>query len=113
MYFGNFEWDSPKCMAIRVDQIIAHRLIGKLVDLSPESKQRNEAVVMSYRRELGFQTIRNLLKYPTRVPKEIARLIRADPGVALMLPMDMICVALSQAFGSNKGKAVERQAKGV
>ena len=23
MYFGNFEWDSSKCLAIRVDQVLA------------------------------------------------------------------------------------------
>ena len=108
MYFGNFEWDSPKCMAIRVDQVLAHRLIGKMVKLSPESKKRNDVEVMYYRRELGFQTMRNLVKHPARVPKEIARLIRSDPRVALMLPLDMICVALGQVFGSGRGKSGRR-----
>jgi succinoglycan biosynthesis protein ExoW len=110
MYFGNLGWDSPKCMAIRVDQLIAHRLIGTMANLSPETKKRNAAVVIVCRRELAFHTGRNLMKYPARVPKAIFRLLRSDPGAALMLPIDMIVVALSQIFGSSRGKTEERRA---
>ncbi len=110
IYFGNLSWDSPKCMAIRVDQLIAHRLIGRMATLSPETKQLNDTVVKSCRRELAFQTLRNLFKYPARVPKEISRLMRLDPRVALLLPMDVIRVAVCQAFGSNRDKAEERRA---
>ena len=108
IYFGNFEWDSPKCMAIRVDQVRAHRLIGKLVSLSPESKKRSDAEVMSCRRELAFQTMRNLMKYPARVPKEIFRLIRSDPGAAIVLPSDLIRVA----FGQMRGRCRARRKVG-
>ncbi len=108
MYFGNFGWDNPKCMAIRVDQVLAHRLIGRVVNLSPESKRLNDAEVIYYRRQLGFHTIRNLAKHPGRVPKEIARLIRLDPGAAILLPMDMTRVALSQVLGLRKGRNEER-----
>ncbi len=54
IYFGNLNWDSPKCMAIRVDQLISHRLLGRMVNLSPEIQKRNDAVVISCRRELAF-----------------------------------------------------------
>jgi succinoglycan biosynthesis protein ExoW len=110
MYFSTFGWDCPKCLAIRVDQVRAHRLIGKIVNLSPETKKRNDAEVLYYRRELGFHTMRNLVKYPARVPKEIARLIRLDPGAAIMLPMDMARVALGSVFGASRGKTEERRA---
>jgi hypothetical protein len=93
-----------------MDQVLAHRLIGKMVKLSPESKKRNDAEVMYYRRELGFHTMRNLVKYPARVPKELARLIRLDPAAAVMLPVDMICVALDKVFARSRGKTPERRA---
>lgn len=107
MYFANFGWDSPKCMAIRVDQILAHRLIGKMVNLSPRSKRMNDAEVIYYRRELAFHVLRNLVKHPARVPKEIARLIRSDPAVAIMLPSDMIRVAFGQAARLCSGNGQE------
>jgi succinoglycan biosynthesis protein ExoW len=107
MYFANFGWDSPKCMAIRVDQILAHRLIGKMVSLSPKSKRMNDAEVTYYRREFAFHVLRNLVKHPTRVPKEIARLFRSDAAAAIMLPGDMLRVAFGQVVGLYSGKRKE------
>lgn len=109
MYFGNFQWDSPKCMAIRVDQVLAHRLIGTMVNLSSESKRLNDAEVLYYRRELAFHVLRNLTKHPARVPKEIARLIRSDPAVAMMLPSDLIRVAFGQIVGLRDVRKKERR----
>jgi succinoglycan biosynthesis protein ExoW len=109
MYFGNFEWDSPKCIAIRVDQVLAHRLIGKMVRLSPESKRLNDKEVIHYRRELAFHVLRNLVKHPTRVPKEIARLVRSDPAAAMLLPSDVIRVAFGQMIELRGGKSKERR----
>lgn len=109
MYFGNFEWDSPKCIAIRVDQVVAHRLIGKMVRLSPESKRLNDKEVIYYRRELAFHVLRNLVKHPARVPKEIARLVRSDPAAAMMLPSDMFRVAFGQMIEVSGVKSKERR----
>ncbi len=109
MYFGNFEWDSPQCMAIRVDQVLAHRLIGKMVSLSPKSKRLNDYEVIYYRRELAFHVLRNLVKHPARVPKEIARLFRSDPVAAIMLPSDLIRVAFGQMVGLCGVKRKERR----
>jgi succinoglycan biosynthesis protein ExoW len=107
MYFANFGWDSPKCLAIRVDQILAHRLIGKMVSLSPKSKRMNDAEVIDYRRELAFHVLRNLVKHPARVPKEIARFIRSDPAAAMLLPIDMIRAAIGEVVGLHSGDGQE------
>ncbi len=109
MFFGNFGWDSPKCMAIRVDQVLAHRLVGKLADLSPQSKRLNDAEVIYHRRELAFHVLRNLVKHPARVPKEIARLVRSDPAAAMMLPGDMMRVVVGQMVGRCGVKNKERR----
>ncbi|MBS0267231.1 MAG: glycosyltransferase family 2 protein, partial [Planctomycetes bacterium] len=109
MYFGNFEWDSPKCIAIRVDQVLAHRLISKMVRLSPESKRLNDKEVIYYRRELAFHVLRNLVKHPARLPKQIARLGRSDPAAAMMLPGDLIRVAFGQMGGLCGVKSKERR----
>jgi succinoglycan biosynthesis protein ExoW len=109
MYFGNFEWDSPKCIAIRVDQVLAHRLIGKMVRLSPGSKRLNDKEVIYYRRELAFHVLRNLVKHPARLPKQIARLVRSDPAAAIMLPSDLIRVAFGQMVGLCGVKSKERR----
>lgn len=108
IYFGNLNWDSPKCLAIRVDQLIAHRLIDKIPNLPPEGKKHNHAKVKLYRKELAYQVLRNLVKFPARVPNQLARLTRLAPEAALLLPVDIICVAL--AFGRYGGKKEEQAA---
>jgi len=110
IYFGSLNWDSPNFMAIRVDQLITHRLIARMANLSSDNKTLNAAVVNFYRREVAFHISRNVVKYPSRVSKEILRLIRSDPGAALMLPIDMIVVGLSLIFGNSMGKAEARRA---
>lgn len=109
MYFANFSWDSPKCLAIRVDQIIAHRLVDRMAKLSPENRKRNDAEVKYYRRELGFHTARSLLKYPARVPKPIMRLIKEDGPAAMMLPLDILHGAFSVVLRNYKNKKHEPQ----
>jgi len=104
MYFGNLSWDSPKCLAIRVDKLMAHRLIGKTVALSPSNREWNERHVRDCRKELGFHLLRHLAKHPARVPKPLLRLIRGDPAAALALPLDMAHAARAAVVGRKQSK---------
>lgn len=111
MYFGNLSWDSPKCLAITVDKLLAHRLIGKTLTLSAANKEVNERLVTDCRRELGFQVIRQLAKYPARLPKEVLRLLRRDPRMVLALPADMAHAARGVFFGRNQSKQRAKRRK--
>ena len=104
MYFGNLSWDSPKCLAMRVDKLLAHRLIGKRVTLSPSNRAWNERYVLDCRKELGFHVLRHLAKHPARVPKQLLRLISGDPAVALALPLDMARAARVAVVGRKQSK---------
>jgi succinoglycan biosynthesis protein ExoW len=103
MYFGNLGWDSPPFLAIKVDQLLAHRLIAETVALSPANKEWNDGHVTACRRDLAFHVLRQLAKHPARVPNQLWRLIRADPRAALALPMDMVRAARSVLVGRNQG----------
>jgi succinoglycan biosynthesis protein ExoW len=104
MYFGNLSWDSPKCLAMRVDKLLAHRLIGTTVALSPSNREWNERYVLDCRKELGFHVLRHLAKHPARVPKPLLRLICADPAAALVLPLDMAHAAGVAVLGRKQSK---------
>ncbi len=104
MYFGNLGWDSPPFLAIKVDQLLAHRLIATTVPLSPANKEWNDRHVIACRRDLAFHVLRQLAKHPARVPKQLWRLIRADPGAALALPMDMMRAARIVLVRRNQGQ---------
>jgi succinoglycan biosynthesis protein ExoW len=104
IYFGNLGWDSPKCLAIMVDKLLAYRIVGKTITLSPSNKEWNEARVLTCRRELGFHMLRHLAKHPGRVPKEICRLIWRDASVALALPVDMVYAARIALVGRKQSK---------
>jgi succinoglycan biosynthesis protein ExoW len=104
MYFGNLGWDSPPFLAIKVDQLLAHRFIAKTVALSPANKEWNDGHATACRRDLAFHVLRQLAKHPARVPKQLCRLIRADPGAALALPMDMVRAARNVLAGRNQSE---------
>lgn len=104
MYFGNLGWDSPAFLAIKVDQVLAHSLIAKTVTLSPANKEWNDRHVLACRRELAFHVLRHLAKHPARVPKQLWRLTRREPGAALALPMDMVHAARLALVGRKLGK---------
>jgi succinoglycan biosynthesis protein ExoW len=89
MYFANLSWGSPQFLAIKVDQLVAHRLISKTLTLSAGNKAWNDGHVVECRRALGFHLLRNLVKHPMRVPSAIVRLLRKDPLAALWLPTDL------------------------
>jgi len=104
MYFGNLSWDSPKCLAMRVDKLMAHRLIGKTVALSPSNREWNERHVLDCRKELGFHVLRHLAKHPARVPKPLLQLVRRDLVAALALPLDMVHAARVAVVGRKQSK---------
>ena len=104
MYFGNLSWDSPAFLAIKVDQLLAHRFIAKTVALSPANKEWNGGHVLTCRRELAFHVLRHLAKHPARVPIQLWRLIRRDPGTALALPMDVAHAARTALASRKQGK---------
>jgi succinoglycan biosynthesis protein ExoW len=90
MYYGNLSGDSPKRLAICVDQLIARKIINKTVKLSSASRNRNDVVIKDHRRELAKQTTRSVVKYPDRVPKEIVDLFKKDAAAAMLLPLDIL-----------------------
>ena len=105
MYFANLSWDSPQFLAIKVDQLVAHRLIRKTIKLSDYNNEWNEGHVMECRRTFGFHLLRNLAKHPSRVPSAILRLIRKDPIAALLLPKDIFHALLLAIAGSKQSMA--------
>ena len=104
IYFGNLSWDSPRYLTIKLDQLLAHRLIAETVTLSPSNREVNEECVADHRSELAFHILRNLGKHPARVPKVLAGLIWRDHGAALSLPVDLIHVARMVLIGPKKSK---------
>jgi succinoglycan biosynthesis protein ExoW len=102
MYFSNFEWNNKNNLSIKIDILVAHRLIAKNIDLSIQNQQSNSECIATCRREVAFHMLRGIAKYPVRIPKEIAKFVRLDPGAAMMLPIDMARVALSYAFGTGR-----------
>jgi succinoglycan biosynthesis protein ExoW len=87
MYHSNLSWDSPKWLAICVDSFVCHRLIGKTIKLSPESRARNDEVTKYYKRRLALHTVKSTVKYPSRVARAIAGLIGKDALAAISLPL--------------------------
>jgi hypothetical protein len=85
MYYSNLSSDSPKWLTICVDSLVGQRLIGKTIDLSPESKDRNDATIKYYKRLLVLHTVKSTVKYPSRVAKAMADLIRKDALAAISL----------------------------
>ena len=90
MYFGHLDWDSPRFLAIQVDKLIAHRLIQKTLTLSLSNHAWNKEYIRTLRLNCAFHILRLLAKYPRQVPKAITRLLRRDPALVLLLPVDMI-----------------------
>ena len=89
MYFSQLAWDSPKFLAIKADQLIAHKLMSKNLKLSSGNKKWNDNHVIACRRRLGFHLMRTAIKHPTRVLDVLSYLLRTDPGVLLALLNDL------------------------
>jgi succinoglycan biosynthesis protein ExoW len=95
IFFSNLSWDNPKSLAICVDQFVARRLIDKKIELSPQSKARNNAAIKYYGRRLALETARNIVRYPSRVPKAIADLSKKDALAAISLPLTIFLNGLT------------------
>jgi succinoglycan biosynthesis protein ExoW len=89
MYFAHLAWDSPNFLAIKADQLVAHRLINKTLKLSPANKEWNDGHVINRRRALTFHLLRNAVKHPARVPKVVVQLLKVDPAVLPSLIIDL------------------------
>lgn len=104
IYFSNLGWNSERCLSIKVDVLLAHRMIAETLNLSSRNKQWNDVRLVECRRELAFHMLRNLRKAPLRALREINRLARGAPGAAIVLPMDMIGVMFSVVLRNYKNK---------
>ena len=109
IYFSNLSWDSDKFLAIKVDHLLMRRLIDESLNLSSANKQWNDELLAECRNELAFQMLRNLVKNPTLALREINRLARMAPVAAIVLPIDMIRVAVGHVSGPVESKNAYRQ----
>ena len=104
IYFSNLSWSSERFLAIKVNKLVTHRLIAERLDLSSCNKKWNDEILAESRRELAFQTLRNLVKNPMRALREIKRLARMAPGAVIVLPIDIIGVLLVKGLKRNEGE---------
>lgn len=95
MYYSNLAWDNPKRLAICIDLLIAHKLIAKVIELSAENRKQNDTAIRHYKRQLAFQTVRSVAKFPASVPNAIVDLIKKDTVAALLLPVEIFLGALA------------------
>ena len=108
MYFANLDWDSPKLLAIKLDQLLAHYLIRETITLSADNRAWNERHVIDCRRDFFFHVIRNLVKHPSRVPRELWRFISQRPLQILSIPVDVIYAAMNAMVGRQHGSDQKR-----
>ena len=108
MFFGNLDWDSPKILAIKLDQLLAHYLIRETITLSADNRVWNERHVIDCRRDFVFHVIRNLVKHPSRVPRELWRFISQRPLQTLSIPGDVIYAAMNAMVGRQHGSDQKR-----
>ena len=104
IYFANLSWDSESFLAIKVDELLTHKVIDGNVKLAPDNKQWNDQIILRFRRELAFHMLRSLLREPTRAFREIIRLSHMAPRAACGLPMDMVRVALDRVLSGDEVK---------
>jgi succinoglycan biosynthesis protein ExoW len=90
MYYGNLSFDSPKRLAICVDQLVTRRIIDRTVKLSAARKRRNDVIMKFHRRQIANQTVRSIVRFPDCVPQAITALIKKDKVSAILLPLDIL-----------------------
>lgn len=98
IYFSNLTWDSPKFLAIKVDQVVMRLLLERAITLSADNKKWNNELLLRGRGELAFHMLRSLLREPTRAFEEFIRLTQMAPRAACVLPMDMVRVAVGRVL---------------
>jgi succinoglycan biosynthesis protein ExoW len=94
MYYAHLSWDSPMYLAIKLDQYRAHQAVARSVPLSPANRAWNAAHVVHCRRVHAFHLARQLVRHPARLPRAVWRLLRTTPAAALLLPLDLVHVAV-------------------
>jgi succinoglycan biosynthesis protein ExoW len=92
MYYANLSWDSAPYLAIKLDQLLAHSFIDKVIPLSVPTKAWNDHHVAECRNALAYHLLRNLVLHPQRVPGVVWRLLRTDPATLAALPVTMLRV---------------------
>ena len=63
IYYSNLVWD--RCLAIKIDILLAHKLIGRKIRLSRANVKWYKKKLNACRKELAFHLIRTLIKNPT------------------------------------------------
>ena len=89
VYFSNLSRHNPKRLAICVDELVARTLISKTINLSAKSRRKNHTIMKYFRRQLAAQIAITLVKFPSRVPKALAELVKKDVVAAILLPLDI------------------------
>jgi succinoglycan biosynthesis protein ExoW len=102
IFFSNLAWDSEKLLAIKVDSLVTHRRIAKRVGLSGRNRAWNDRRITECRSELAFHIVRNIIKNPARVAREIGRLAVTEPGAVVGLPLDMMRMSVCWVLGRAK-----------
>ncbi len=104
IYFSNLGWNNERVLSIKVDVLVTHLRIAESLELSARNRKWNDRRVDECRKDLAFHMLRNLIKKPAHASREFARLGRMARGTAVVLPIDMIRVALYRFCMPSEGK---------
>lgn len=97
IYYGNLNWNSPRFLGIKVDQVLTHRALSRADLLTDDIRALNKSRLSIFYRELNFHLYRSIVKRPRLAVKEFARLVRNDWMAGLM-----VCFRLPHLPGSMK-----------
>ena len=100
IYFGNLDWNSPRFLEIKTDQLLTYRELAKGRFLASEAEAVNNGRVFDATVELAFHLVRNAVKHPTRAVDQMYRLWRADKAAALSVAFAMPRAAFNKSHVS-------------
>lgn len=78
IYYGNLNWDSPKFLNIKIDQLLAHRALKRRVSLSSENGKLNSYIHRKLLADVRYHLVRSAIKRPASFKSGLARIARSD-----------------------------------
>ena len=99
IYFSHLSWDSPRFLKIKIDQLIAHRILGRCTYLSEANQIINNRRLRLFESEAGFHLLRNLFLSPGRAALQFYRLWRNDWKAVFAVQAGMVRSAFHKLSG--------------
>lgn len=99
LYFANLSWDAAGYLKRLIDNMKAHLLIQKKIELTPDNLQWNTHYVADHRRKIAFHTLRRFVKNKGKWPPEVSVLAREDNSFWIWFILNTIQVVVGRALG--------------